>query len=282
MAAPAAQPVWNVRDHMPAEKVIVQAHRGAGDLAPEGSREAFELGWSLGCVPEADLRRTKDGVIVSFHDDNLARTLPDASPEMKQKGVVDLTFEEVRQLDIGRFRGEKFAGQKVISLADMVQILKAHPERSLYIDIKKVDFTQLAKETVEVHPQLILASTKYPEIQEWKRVAPKSRTLHWMGGTEAKLAERFEALRKVDFAGIDQIQIHVQVSTNGTFSPSEEFLRKAGDELRKHRILFQTFPMKRQETKVFQRLLDLGCMSFATDHPDVARAAIRDYYSRSR
>lgn len=173
---------WNVRDHIPFAKITVQAHRGAGDLAPEGSLQAFELGWKLGCVPEADLRRTKDGVIVSFHDANLARILPDASAELKRKGVEDLTFAEVQKLDIGSFRGQAFAGQRVISLAEMVRLLKAHPERSLYIDIKNIDFRQLAAETAEVHPQLILASTFYDELKLWRQLAPKSRTLCWMGG----------------------------------------------------------------------------------------------------
>jgi hypothetical protein len=105
---------------------------------------------------------------------------------MKKKGIADLTYEEVQQLDVGKFRGPQFAGQKVISLAGMVKVLKAHPERMLYIDIKKVDFHQLAAETLGVHPQLILASTRYPEIKLWRQVAPKSKTLHWMGGTERR------------------------------------------------------------------------------------------------
>ena len=60
----------------------------------------------------------------------------------------------------------------MINLSEMVRLLKAHPERSLYIDIKKVDFHQLAAETVDVHPQLILASTKYDEIKLWRQVCP--------------------------------------------------------------------------------------------------------------
>ncbi len=79
----AGEPGWTIRQ-IPLEQVIVQAHHGAGDLAPEGSLEAFELGWKLGCVPEADLRMTRDGVIVSFHDDTLARILPHAPPELKK------------------------------------------------------------------------------------------------------------------------------------------------------------------------------------------------------
>jgi glycerophosphoryl diester phosphodiesterase len=270
---------WNVRDHVPLAKFIVQSHRGAGDLAPEGSLEAFELGWKLGCIPEADLRRTKDGVIVSFHDNNFARILPDAPEELKKKGIVDLTFKEVKELDVGSFRDKKFAGQRVISLAEMVGMLKAHPERSLYIDIKKVDFHQLAAETVGVHPQLILASTKYEEIKLWRRVAPKSKTLHWMGGTQEQLAKRLEALRAANFAGIDQLQIHVN-TTNSVFSPGEDFLRDTGNELRTRGILFQTLPWKQKEAKIFHRLLDLGCASFATDYPDTTMEAVREYYQR--
>ena len=32
----------------------------------------------------------------------------------------------------------------------------------------------------------------------------------------------------------------------------------------------------------FERLMDLGAASFATDHPDDAMDAIRDYYARPR
>jgi glycerophosphoryl diester phosphodiesterase len=283
---------WNVRQHIPLSKFTAQAHRGAGDLAPEGSLEAFELGWKLGCIPEADLRETKDGVIVSFHDNNFARILPNAPEDLKKKGIADLTYDEVKKLDVGSFRDAKFAGQRVTSIADMVKILKAHPERSLYIDIKKVDFAKLAGQTEDVHPQLILASTKYDEIKKWRQVAPKSRTLHWMGGPQtwmsgdpndpkgpqAQLAKRIEALRAVNFAGIDQIQIHVNTTPEGVFYPSEAFLREVGNELRTRGILFQTLPWKQKDHKVFKRLLDLGVASFATDYPDELMAAVREYY----
>lgn len=271
---------WNVRDHIPLSEFIVQAHRGAGELAPEGTLPAFELAWSLGCVPEADLRITKDGVIVSFHDNNLARILPDAPADLKTKGIADLTYEEVKQLDVGRFRGPQFVGQRVISLAQMVKILRTHPQRMLYVDIKKVDFQQLAAETVGVHPQLILASTRYPEIKLWRQVAPKSKTLHWMGGTEAELEKRFQELRAANFAGIDQIQIHVRTGSDGALAPGERFLRDTGHELRTRGILFQTLAWGRKDPEIHWRLLDLGCASFATDYPDVVRQAVRTYYAR--
>jgi glycerophosphoryl diester phosphodiesterase len=67
---------WNLRDHIPLDKVVVQSHRGAGALSPENSLEAFDIAWRLGTVPEADLRTSRDGVIVAFHDENFQRILP--------------------------------------------------------------------------------------------------------------------------------------------------------------------------------------------------------------
>jgi len=271
--------VWNVRDHIPFEKVIVQAHRGYGNAAPEGSLESFERAWKLNMVPEADLRMTKDGVIVSFHDNNLARILPEGPAELKKKGIKDLTFEETQQLDIGRYRGERFAGQKIISLAKMIDVLRAHPERMLYIDIKEIDFHVLAQQTMGHHPQLIVASTKYSELKEWKRVAPRSKTLHWMGGTQADLEKRLAALREVKFADIDQLQIHVRIGDDGEISPSEAFLRRIGDELRQYGVLFQTLSWTQgDKPETYRRLLDLGCASFATDYPEETMNAIKAYY----
>src|SRR6188472_834017 len=63
---------WTVRGHVSPEKFVIQSHRGAGELAPENTIEAFELGWKLGTIPESDIRTTRDGVIVTFHDNNFA------------------------------------------------------------------------------------------------------------------------------------------------------------------------------------------------------------------
>ncbi len=279
----ANEPQWNVRDHIPFEKIIVQAHRGYGNYGPEGSFESFEMAWKINMVPEADLRMTKDGVIVSFHDNNLARIIPHAPEELKKKGIKDLTFAETQQLDIGRSRGEEFAGQKIVSLAKMIKVLDAHPERMLYIDIKQIDFDVLAQQTIGYHPQLIVASTKYDELKEWKRVAPRSKTLHWMGGKEADIGRRLAVLREVKFASIDQLQIHVRVNDQGVITPREAFLRRTGDELRRHGILFQMLSWTQgDKPETYRRLLDLGCASFATDYPKETMNAIRAYYDEKK
>jgi len=275
--------VWNVRDHVKREDFVIQSHRGAGELGPENSKEAFELAWSLGTIPEADIRTTTDGVIVAFHDKDFHRILPHESEEQRKKGIEHHTWAEVAALDIGVWKGEKFKGQRVPSFADIVSLLKEDPRRKIYVDIKNVDLKKLAAEADKagVTKRLILASTKPEIIRGWKSVAPKSSTLHWMGGEEAKLAERLAKLETEHFKGIDQLQIHVR-RKDGVLTPSEDFLKETGRKLRARGILFQTLPWEMKEAEVYHRLMDLGCASFATDYPDVVSKAVSDYYDAAR
>jgi glycerophosphoryl diester phosphodiesterase len=272
---------WNLRDHIPLDQVVVQSHRGAGVLSPENSLQAFDIAWKLGTVPEADLRASRDGVIVAFHDENFERILPAAPPEVRRRGVADLTWAELQKLDIGAWKGPEHAGQRIARMVDVYEILKAHPERKFYVDIKNVDLKQLARESHTVHKQLILASTKYDIIRQWKRLAPTSATLHWMGGTEAELAARIAELRKTRFADITQLQIHVRTAKDGSLTPSPAFLLKTGEELREQGVVFQALAWDRSDVQIHWQLMDLGVASFATDYPDKVMQAIRDYYQRA-
>jgi glycerophosphoryl diester phosphodiesterase len=282
---------WTVRDHVPLDQFIVQAHRGAGELSEENSLEAFQLGWKLNCIPESDVRMTRDGVIVAFHDNNFARVVKDVSSELAKKGVKDVTFAELQKLDIGSFKGEKFAGRRVPRLSDVFKLMRDHPERRLYMDIKEVDLPKLASEakSAGVEKQVIFASTKYDLIRAWRKLVPDGQTLLWMGGTEEKLNQRFEELRKTNFADVTQVQIHTRLPEGVTtiardavdpFNLSDKFLRERGDELRRRGILYQTLPWGGATREIYWKLLELGFMSFATDHPDVTWAAVREYYQQ--
>ncbi|MGB7158110.1 MAG: glycerophosphodiester phosphodiesterase family protein [Tepidisphaeraceae bacterium] len=280
---------WTIRGNLPPEQFIIQSHRGAGELSEENTPEAFELGWRLGTIPEADVRTTKDGVIVAFHDKNFARVVKDASEELKTKGVEHLTFAELSKLDVGSWKGEQFAGRRVSRMSDIFSLMKGKPDRRLYLDIKLVDFPQLAAEvkSAGVEAQVILASTKYEQIREWRRHIPQGQTLLWMGGTEEKLRGRLEELRKAGFADVTQVQIHTHLKGDPSdakrdsvdpFKESDGFLIEAGNELRQRGILFQTLPYGGSTKEIYWKLLDLGLMSFATDHPDVTRDAVKAYY----
>jgi glycerophosphoryl diester phosphodiesterase len=283
-----AEVSWNVRDHVPVGEFLIQSHRGAGELEAENTVEAFELAWKLGTVPEADVRATKDGAIVAFHDADFRRLVKDAPPELAGQGVEDLTWDELRRLDVGSWKGPEFAGRRVPRLADVFREMTGRPGRRLYLDVKKVDLAKLAGEVkeAEVGAQVILASPKPAQLRTWKKLVPESGTLLWMGGTEEELKKKLEDVRRTGFAGITQLQIHVRVrpaAEGGGLTPSPEFLAATGEELREHGVLFQTLPWETTDPAVYRTLLDLGVASFATDHPKLTLDAVRGYYeSRGR
>ncbi len=268
---------WTIRGRLAPEQVMIQSHRGAGTLAPENTAEAFELAWSVGTTPEADLRMTRDSVIVAFHDDTFARVLKSADPVLKKKGVVDLTWEEVAALDVGQ-------GQRVARMEPVFAALRSRPERRLYLDVKKIDLPKLAAAVKDVEGQVILASPRYAELRRWRSLAPAAGALLWVGGsTEEELAKKLEEPRATSFADLTQLQIHVRLKPKADlakpdpFTPSDAFLIKLGAELRERKVLFQVLPWGARDPLVYRRLLDLGVMSFATDYPKETADAVRRY-----
>jgi glycerophosphoryl diester phosphodiesterase len=291
---PAATADWNIRDHLPLDQVIIQGHRGVGHLAEENTVEAFELAWRMGLYPESDLRMTRDGVIVPFHDNDFSRVVKDASPGLKKQGVKDLTYAELAQLDVGSWRGEQFQGRRVVPMAAVFELMRGRPERHLYMDIKSIEFPRLAAEVRKygLEKQIVLASRKVEEIRAWKAIVPESETLLWMHGNEAELRKDFADLRRTKFAGVTQVQIHVypKTTTDPWAPPVDEspadnpfrlrnaFLIEIGRELRAHGVVFQVFPYTDDPT-IYAKLLDLGVMSFATDYPDVTVRELKAYYA---
>lgn len=264
---------------------IIQNHRGAGDAAAENTLEAFEFSWKLGMYPEADLRTTRDGVIVPFHDEDFSRVVRAASPELASKGVADTTWDELRKLVIG---GDRFPGRHVSSVREVFEQMKGFPDRHLYMDIKNVDLNQLAGEVTAhgVRQQVILASSDYDLIRRWRSLAPWSRTLLWMGGSEPALIERIERLHAADFADVTQLQVHIHLrprtnpSSDNRFALSDHFLTHLAQTLDARRILFQALPWHISDPDIYCRLLELGVKSFATDYPEQTLEAVRRYYRK--
>ena len=266
-----------------APAVVIQAHRGAGRLAPENTMAAFTKGWELGAVPESDIRMTKDDVLVAFHDATFDRLIGDLPPALKGKGVRDLTWEELTKLAVRTPTGSG----PVPKIAEVFDAMRGHPERRFYIDVKEVSLDALAalsKAHGVEEPQLFLASPDPALLRKWKKLLPRSETLLWMGGKEADLAKRLDALRAEGFAGITQIQIHVHLtdlSAKEPFTPSTAFLRGVAEELKPRHILYQAFPWDCKDPAVFARLMELGVESFATDEPEEAFKGIRLFRERS-
>jgi glycerophosphoryl diester phosphodiesterase len=110
-------------------KVEIVGHRGASFDAPENTVVAIKLAWEQKAdASEFDVYLTKDGKLVVIHDATTKRT---CGTELK---VAESTLEELRKLDAGKWKGEKFAGEKLPTLDEMLATV---PEgKRVFIEIK--------------------------------------------------------------------------------------------------------------------------------------------------
>jgi glycerophosphoryl diester phosphodiesterase len=117
-------------------------HRGACAYAPENTVESVRTAHELGAQwVELDVKLTKDGVPIIFHDDDLDRTTNGAGP------VMLATLEDIRQLQAGSWFGDSFAGISVPTLEEMVEVL-LELDLGLNLEIKPCPSREI--ETAEV------------------------------------------------------------------------------------------------------------------------------------
>lgn len=112
--------------------MINYAHRGASEYAPENTLSSFYLGLLQGANGiETDVRKTKDGVLVLFHDGTLDR-VSDGSGE-----VADYTYEELKQVKI---HGKVTTGffDRIVTLREFLDKFSAY-DISFAIELKGAD-----------------------------------------------------------------------------------------------------------------------------------------------
>jgi glycerophosphoryl diester phosphodiesterase len=121
---PALSPLRSLESVLPTRGVI--AHRGASYTQPENTIAAFKEAIRLGVQGvEMDVRETKDGQLVLMHDFLVNRTTNGSGR------ISHMTLAEVKELDAGSWKGEKFRGEKVPTLEEALTIIP----RNMWIDI---------------------------------------------------------------------------------------------------------------------------------------------------
>lgn len=94
--------------------MMVLAHRGASEDAPENTILAFERAVDGGCTGlETDVRRTADGRLVLIHDARVDRTTDGTGT------VADLTWAEIERLDAGSWKHPQFSGTRIPLLSEL-------------------------------------------------------------------------------------------------------------------------------------------------------------------
>lgn len=108
---------------------LVIAHRGNSVVAPANTlialRQAIELGVDM---IEVDVNLTKDSVPVLIHDESVENTT-------NGKGSVSsFTLAELKQLDAGSWKAKQFAGERIPTLAEALEVAKGRVHLS--VDLK--------------------------------------------------------------------------------------------------------------------------------------------------
>jgi glycerophosphoryl diester phosphodiesterase len=197
--------------------------------------EALLYTWAKGYTPESDIRYTKDGKIVAFHDNSL-----------KKRKIKDWLWTELREEDVGSYRGAQYATCRAPLWETIFTAMEENPSRKIHIDWKDVPPEKVA-EMVKAHglaKQCWFITREYDLIKRYKAALPEGQTLHWMnlgnwgyidfnkpGETdkcEANMVALFENAAKENFKDIDNVQLHCQVRVvdgKYVFCPKPETLK---------------------------------------------------------
>lgn len=185
------------------------AHRGASYLAPENTMASVMLGWEKGADVEVDVYLTKDNRIVVIHDKTTKRT---GDRDLK---VSETDSEELREVDVGRFKSEQYVGEKIPFLADVVATIPVG--RKLYVEIKCgpeiLPFLVKLLDDSGKRSQIVIIAFDFDTIVAAKRRMPDIPA-YWLKGTEKDKVTRqyirhdVGLVEKVRAVGLDGLDLH--------------------------------------------------------------------------
>jgi len=251
-----------------ADDITVTAHRGASAYAPENTLAAFAVGieqradWI-----ESDVQATKDGELVLMHDTTLSRTtdVEQRFPGRSPWNVKDFTLAEIKTLDAGSWFSQKYAGEPVPTLKEMVE--QVRPTRAgILMELKS--------------PEL------YPGIEE--KVAAEFDS--FPGYVPAAVAAGRLAVQSFDFDSMKtykSIQPEVPVGLLGTPAYADLDSYTWADQINPHFGSFDAGYVARvhalgmhihswtvNDAATMSAVLDRGVDGIITNNPDVLREVI--------
>ena len=114
------------------DNIYVAAHRGWSTVYPENTLLAFRKAIEIGVDQiETDVRITRDGELVCIHDATVDRTTNGTGK------VCDKNLAELKTLDAGSWKGAEFAGEKIPTFIEFMELVKDHPTMTLDIELKE-------------------------------------------------------------------------------------------------------------------------------------------------
>jgi glycerophosphoryl diester phosphodiesterase len=253
----------------------VFAHRGFADGVPGNTIAAFRAALDAGATHlESDVRATRDGIPVLFHDEHLpADVLSEVAPDdaasfspLDGVALRTLTLAEVRRVDLG-------GGHRIPTVAEA---LDAFPDALWNLDLKAPDaVVATAKQVWRAGAADRVLLTSFSEASRVRamRLLPGIATSASSVGTAAILLAALtrrpnlvRAVRRLLPGTVLALQIPERAGPLPLVTtPLLATLHDAGLEVHVWTI---------NERSDIRRLLELGVDGIVTDRPDVARAVV--------
>ncbi|MGG3886051.1 glycerophosphodiester phosphodiesterase [Brevibacillus panacihumi] len=125
---------------------ICMAHRGWSGKAPENTMTAIRLALAEPAIRgiEIDVQLSRDGVPVLIHDFTLERTTTGRGL------VMDHTLEELRELDAGSWFNERFAGERIPTLEEVLQAVKGRCTLNIELKATSDMYPGIAEKVLEL------------------------------------------------------------------------------------------------------------------------------------
>lgn len=242
---------------------LIVAHRGASADAPENTLPAFNLAWAQGAdAIEGDFYLTRDGQIVCIHDGDTKRV---AGTVVK---VVEATLAELRQLDVGAWKGPQWAGTRIPT---MDEVLATVPEgKRIYIEIKcgpeiVAKLIEAIQRSGLKDRQIVVISFNADVIQAVEAAAPQFKTC-WLSGFKREKSGAIKPAPDTVMATLERIHADGFSSSHDLVEPSLiKRVQAAGYEYHVWTV---------DDPAVARTFVERGALSVTTNKPAVIREAL--------
>jgi glycerophosphoryl diester phosphodiesterase len=236
------------------------AHRGFSITGCENSLAAFRGAVELGfAYVETDVRTTRDGVLMAFHDDTLDRVTDGLGP------INSLTAAELKRVRIGG----------VEPIPTMDELLSEWPDLKINIDVKDLAGADLLAQLIErhrAHDRVLVAS-----FSDRRRLRVLRRLTRPAASSAGVLA--IALLKLLGPLGLSRFvvarlgPIHcVQVPARTRFLKvvTARFVRRC------HRAGLQVHVWTVNDAPAMRELLDMGVDGIMTDRADILAEVMQE------
>jgi len=261
------------RPFLEGARPLAFAHRGGSKLWPENTMVAFQGAVQLGCrYLETDLRTTRDGVLVTIHDETLDRISDGSGP------VHALTLTELKRLDAG-YRFSPDGGQtfpfrgKEVTVPTLAEVVQAFPDICLNLEIKQkepslVEALVTFIEEQDAHDRILVGSFHDRMLKEFRR-RTGGRVATSAASWEARLFWLASRLGLTRFLRLPYDALQVPPRQGPLPVVDRRFVQAA------HRLGIQVHVWTVDESEEMRRLLNLGVDGLMSDRPDLLLDVLR-------